>query len=108
MVGEGLWEETLHDMVVENVKDCWDETGQKVFMWKVYKRVPEPENSQQGLEEVKRNWVKCLKLIQSIAEQQGKRFIINDEVLGVNHWWEKSVTIWSLCFSLIKTNDENE
>lgn len=79
-MGKGLWEETLHDMVVETVMENWNKALSKVCMWKVFKMAPEPEDSEKVVEEVAASLKKCLNYIQSIAEKRGKKFIVGDEV----------------------------
>ena len=79
-MGSDLWEETLNDMVQETCFEAFSPIGRKDYWWSVYKRVPEPENKDEVLAEVRSSALHAVKYIQKIGEKMGKRFIISDTV----------------------------
>ena len=80
LAGSNLWEETLCDLLVETCLDAFHDVPTKIYMWKVFKREPEPENSAKVMEEVKQRITKGLGYIQSVAEKKGKKFLVCDTV----------------------------
>jgi len=84
LAGKELWEEALHDVVIEAVQACIDAYAvPNIYAWKVFKFIPTPENSEQILEDAKNKWIKVLNYIESIAEKRGKKYIIGDSVCGI-------------------------
>ena len=79
-MGSDLWEETLNDMVQETCIEAFSGIGRKVYWWKIFKRIPEPENKDEVLAEVRSGALKAVNYIQKIAENRGKNFIISDSV----------------------------
>ena len=80
LAGSNLWEETLCDLLVETCLDAFHDVPTKIYMWKVFKREPEPEDSAKVMEEVKQRITKGLGYIQSVAEKKGKKFLVCDTV----------------------------
>lgn len=70
----------MHDLVVEAGLDMVKEVPTKIYAWKVFSCVPEPEDSQKIVADVKEGLLKRLPYIQSIAEKRGKKFIVSDSV----------------------------
>ena len=81
LVGEGLWEESLHDLVVESCMDIIKDVPQKIYSWMLPTSSGEkPKDSEQLMSDIKEQLLKRLPYIQSIAEKQGKKFIVSDKV----------------------------
>lgn len=97
LAGSCLWEETLNDLVVETCIDWFNEIVRRIYMWKLFKREPAPENPEKIIEEVKVKMVKGVKYIQSVAEKQGKKFIVGDKVL-CSVW--SALCVWSILCTL--------
>ncbi|KAF6016575.1 hypothetical protein EB796_025119 [Bugula neritina] len=87
LVGSTQWDETLNDLVMETVKEFY-ESGviAKIFLWKIFKGVPEPEDPEKVLEEVRQSIIKHVNYIQSIAEGRGKKFILCDQIQLGDVW----------------------
>lgn len=81
LAGETLWEQTIHDLVVEcahEAMNLYQKHG--VYKWLDFKIMPEPEDKDKILEEIKQKWIKVLDYIQSEAGKRGKKFIVGDNV----------------------------
>ena len=80
LAGSTLWEEALCDLVVETCMDVFQDIAAKIYMWKVFKGNPEPEDSAKIIEEVKQKLTKSLNYVQSVAEKREKKFLVCDTV----------------------------
>jgi len=78
-MGGNLREETTHDLVVEVTMEFINYNGQNIYKHTIF-GVPEPKNFAKVKEEVKEHITKRLLYIQSIAEKEGKEYIVSDEV----------------------------
>jgi len=68
-------------MVMETAKEfCESGVVPKIYPWKLFKKVPEPEDSEKIVEEVRQTIIKHVNYIQSIADRRGKKFILCDQV----------------------------
>jgi len=79
-MGKTLWEETLNDLIVECCAETFGVIGKKIFPWKVFKVAPTPENPEKVLEDIYQELVKTLAYVQSVAEAQGTKHLVCDEV----------------------------
>ena len=80
MVGDCPWTEALHDVIVETLHDFSNNVGKNVIAWKVFKRTPEPENSEQLIEKERTDLLKRLDYIKSLTEGRRKAFLFGDQV----------------------------
>lgn len=83
MFGGTLWEEAVHDMVMENVKEAVQDVINNIYDWKIFKRAPEPDDPEKAAYEARVKWRIVLNYIQKVAEKQGKKFIVSDEVKNI-------------------------
>ena len=83
-MGSSLWEEALNDMVQETCLDIVADIPTKWYMWKVFKRAPEPENKDEVLSTIREKVLKGVNYIQSIADKGGKKFITGDKVCSIS------------------------
>ena len=79
-MGSNLWEETLHDMVLQCCMEIAEIVAKRIYSWKVTKLTPPPDDCEKVVNEAKEDVLKKLPYIQKVAEQQGKRFIVGDTV----------------------------
>ncbi|XP_067942610.1 glutathione S-transferase 3-like isoform X2 [Watersipora subatra] len=87
LLGEGLWNETLNDLVVETFQEFLNHMVTKISSWKFRKWRPEPENSAEILEEVWHYLKKRLEYVEAIAEKKGKHhFILSDKIQLADVW----------------------
>ncbi|KAF6035343.1 hypothetical protein EB796_006341 [Bugula neritina] len=86
LVGEGCWDETWNDLVLEVTKDFYEAVIDKIYTWKLFKSKPEPEDVSKVMEEVKGQIVKNLNYIQSIADKKGKKFIVGNDIQLGDVW----------------------
>ena len=98
MFGKSLWEEALHDMIMENVSEAIEAVMMKVYVWMILQRVPKPENTDEVLQEVKDKWESVLKYVQKVAEQRGKKFIVSNKVTAVEMMLTWRTADWSSRF----------
>ncbi|KAF6039447.1 hypothetical protein EB796_002239 [Bugula neritina] len=85
-MGKTLWEETLNDLIVECCAETFGVIGKKIFPWKVFKVAPTPENPEKVLEDIYQELVKTLAYVQSVAEAQGTKHLVCDEVTLADVW----------------------
>ncbi|XP_067942612.1 glutathione S-transferase 3-like isoform X1 [Watersipora subatra] len=87
LVGEGLWNETLNDLIVETLQEYFNNLVRRVIAWKVLKLVPEPEESEKAVQEQRADLLKRIEYIKSIADQQGKhKFLLCDKIQLADVW----------------------
>ncbi|XP_067942462.1 glutathione S-transferase 1-like [Watersipora subatra] len=99
LAGKDAWEEALNDQVMETCSDVFNEIPAKIYSWQVFKRVPEPEDSEKIKEEVKAKIVKSLNFIQKTAEKRGKKFIVDDKISLADVWLYCSLVFGKAAFS---------
>ena len=81
LVGSTQWQETQHDLVVECMQEAMHSYGTpNIYLWLVFKSVPEPENKEEVIQKAKEKLISTLNYIQSIQEKNGTKFIVGDEV----------------------------
>lgn len=80
MMGSTSWEEAVIDMIVETCLDIAQEIPSKIYIWKVFKFAPEPENSVEAIAGIRERMVAGLNFIQGVAEKRGNKFIVTNEV----------------------------
>ncbi|KAF6016576.1 hypothetical protein EB796_025120 [Bugula neritina] len=74
-------------MVMETAKEfCESGVVPKIYPWKLFKKVPEPEDSEKIVEEVRQTIIKHVNYIQSIADRRGKKFILCDQIQLGDVW----------------------
>lgn len=78
LAGEGLWEEALHDMVVENGHELINEVV-KIYRYKKWGNA-RPDDADQIEKDMESRIVRTLNHIQKVAESRGTKFIVNDQV----------------------------
>lgn len=78
MAGNSLWEEALHDMVMENAHELMDAVV-TIYNYKRWGK-PTPDNPEEVEKDVEAEIIRTLKHIQNVAEGRGKKFIIDDQV----------------------------
>lgn len=66
-------------MVVENILEVLNELP-KVYGWLVFKMAPEPENKEEQIQGVKDKLCKAVGLVEKVAKERSKKFIVNDKV----------------------------
>ncbi|XP_067942664.1 glutathione S-transferase 3-like isoform X2 [Watersipora subatra] len=82
LVGEGLWNETLNDLIVEVLQEFVNNYSANYIYWKFLKRTPEPENSDKIVENIRSDLLKRLDYIRSISEKRGNpKFLLADKNL---------------------------
>ncbi|XP_067943003.1 glutathione S-transferase 3-like [Watersipora subatra] len=87
LVGEGLWNETLNDLIVETLQEFVNSLIEQVIIWKVLKLAPEPEDSEKVVEGQRTELLKRLVYIRSIKEKQGKhKFLLCDKMQLADVW----------------------
>ncbi|XP_067942388.1 probable glutathione S-transferase 8 [Watersipora subatra] len=84
--GENAWEEALNDMVMETCIECANDLGKTVYVWMIFKRAPEPEDSDKMLETFKEKLLKAMSYVQTVAEKRGKTFILGDQISLADVW----------------------
>ena len=80
LFGKGVWEEALHDMIMENVNEAVMAVIDKIYSWRFLNTAPEPEDPAKVAQEVKDKWITILSCIEKVAEKRGAKFIVSDEV----------------------------
>ena len=83
MFGKSVWEEALHDMIMQNVDEGAQAVIDKIYRWIFFKADPKPEDPAKVIQEVKDKWITILNYIQKVAEKRGAKFIVSDEVSEV-------------------------
>ncbi|XP_067942573.1 glutathione S-transferase 3-like [Watersipora subatra] len=87
LVGEGLWNETLNDLIVETLQEFVNGLIKQVIVWKVLKLVPEPEDGEKAVEGQRAELLKRLAYIRSIKEKQGKhKFLLCNKMQLADVW----------------------
>ncbi|XP_067942635.1 probable glutathione S-transferase 8 isoform X1 [Watersipora subatra] len=86
LFGGNAWEEALNDMVMETCLECTNDLAKSVYFWLLFKRTPEPENSDKILETFKEKLLKAMNYVQSVAEKRGKTFILGDQISLADVW----------------------
>ncbi|XP_067942696.1 glutathione S-transferase 3-like [Watersipora subatra] len=87
LVGEGLWNETLNDLIVETLQEFVNSLIKQVIVWKVLKFAPEPEDGKKAVEEQRAELLKRLAYIRSIKEKQGKhKFLLCNKMQLADVW----------------------
>lgn len=79
--GQGVWEEALHDMCAESIREPYSAVLDRIYNWKLFSNTAEPENSDKVIKEIREQWVKVLGYLQAISEERGVKFIVGDEVI---------------------------
>ena len=79
-MGDDIWEEALSDMIQESCIEALMGIGEKVYFWKLFNLVPEPENKDKIVAEIREGIVKTVNFIQTVAEQKGKLLILSYNV----------------------------
>ncbi|XP_067942659.1 glutathione S-transferase 3-like [Watersipora subatra] len=87
LVGEGLWNETLNDLIVEVLQEFVNNYSANYIYWKFLKRAPEPENSDKIVENIRSDLLKRLDYIKSISEKRGNpKFLLADKIQLADVW----------------------
>ncbi|XP_067942737.1 probable glutathione S-transferase 7 [Watersipora subatra] len=84
--GKTAWEEALNDMVVEMCIDCYEDIAQKIYYWQIFKRQPEPDNSDMIKREIKERIMMSLKFIEALADKRGTKFIVCNQISLADVW----------------------
>ena len=79
-VGDCLWTEALNDVIVETLHEFTNNLISKYTFWKILKKIPEPENSEKLVEDLRNDLLKRLDYIKSITEKNGKKLLLCDKV----------------------------
>lgn len=97
LMGDNLREETTHDLVVEVTMEFINYNGQNIYKHTIF-GVPEPKNFAKVKEEVKEHITKRLLYIQSIAEKEGKEYIVSDEIGLADIWLYTGLELCRVAF----------
>ena len=101
MAGDCPWTEALNDVIVETIQDILTSIGRNIILWKVLKEIPEPENSEKIVSDLRADLLKKLDYIQTLTEERRKTFLFGDEVCRSQAllYRNKSITlIWFKAF----------
>ncbi|XP_067942666.1 glutathione S-transferase 3-like [Watersipora subatra] len=85
LVGEGLWNETLNDLVAETLQEFVNSFIPKVFSWKVRKRRPEPVDGEKLVEEAKKDLLRRLAYIRTLKTGE-HNFLFSDQIQLADVW----------------------
>lgn len=77
---DDIWEGALNDMIHESCIEALMGIGENIYFWKLFNLVPEPENKDKIIAEIREGIVNTVNFIQTVAKQKGKRFILSDIV----------------------------
>ena len=80
MAGNCPWTEALNDVIVETIQDVLTSIGRNIILWKVLKEIPEPENSEKIVSDLRADLLKKLDYIQTLTEKRRKTLLFGDEV----------------------------
>lgn len=79
-MGSNIWEEALNDMIQEICFASFEDVGRRWYFWKLFKFSREPRNPDKIHAELRENLTASVRHIQSIAEENDKKYIISDKV----------------------------
>ncbi|XP_067942665.1 glutathione S-transferase 1-like [Watersipora subatra] len=87
LVGNGLWDETLNDLIVETLQEFINDFATKFILWKILKIVPEPDDSDKILNELREGHLRRIEYIRSISEKKGgHKFLLDDKMQLADVW----------------------
>ena len=66
-MGNDIWEEALNDMIQDSCIEALMGIGKNVYFWKLFNLVPEPENKDKIIAEIREGIVKTVNFIRTVA-----------------------------------------
>ena len=79
-MGDDILEEALKDMIHDSCIEALMGIGENVYIWKWFNLVPEPENKDKIIAEIRDGIVKTINFIQTVTKQKEKQYILSDNV----------------------------